>query len=128
MSSKRKFVSRHPTRKPITEKAIAAFLKCEALAQQCECAPCDWEGEYWKHEACAACTEWWDHHRIVHHELGCLPHEWPCFEYPQAACPYPEGSFAADRWHADRAARPERFTLYETLKSVARHSLRKVTG
>ena len=32
---------------------------------------------------------------MLHRALGCRPWEWPCIEYPDAECPYPEGCVAA---------------------------------
>ena len=55
---------------------------------------------------------------MLHDALGLKPWEWWAFEYPDAECPYTDGCFAARRWHADRAARPEAFELYYALKAA----------
>ena len=68
--------------------------------------------------------EWWAAHNMLHDELGLPPWEWPCFEYPDAQCPYPTGCWAAEHWHKTRAERPEAFALYKTLRTLARKSSR----
>jgi hypothetical protein len=101
-----------PIRFVITPLAIAAFQRMQQLEEECTCEEIDWGGEYWKHESCAACEEWWHHHATLHDELKLRPWEWPAVEHPEAESPYPEGSNADRNWKPDLEAR-ERYRLLE---------------
>jgi hypothetical protein len=49
----------------ITPAAMEAFRRIRSLEAQCTCLPRDWEGEYWRHEPCPACDEWWTQQGIL---------------------------------------------------------------
>ena len=82
----------------ITPAAMEAFRRIRSLEAQCTCLPRDWEGEYWRHEPCPACDEWWTQQGILCSELALKPWHWPAVEHPQAENPYPERSAAAASW------------------------------
>jgi hypothetical protein len=52
---------------------LRAFRHMCRLESQCTCAPRDWDGEYWKHEQCKACAEWWKQNSILHDALKLRP-------------------------------------------------------
>jgi hypothetical protein len=79
---------------------FAAMRECE-----CTCEPRDWSGEYWKHEQCAGCEAWWQMHGKLFALLQLHPWQWPAYEHPDAACPYPPGSHAAEHWRPNADAR-----------------------
>ena len=89
----------------ITPAAMEAFRRIRSLEAQCTCLPRDWEGEYWKHEPCPACDEWWTQQGILCSELALKPWHWPAVEHPQAENPYPERSAAASSWRPNVEAR-----------------------
>ena len=89
----------------ITPAAMEAFRRIRSLEAQCTCLPRDWEGEYWKHEPCPACDEWWTQQSMICRQLSLRPWHWPAVENPQAENPYPEGSAAAASWRPDAEAR-----------------------
>ena len=101
MSTKRKSISR-PPRRQITPLAIRLSTEMEAIS--CTCAPRDWDGIYWVYEQCAGCKRWWELHGRLHDELRCRPWEWPCIQSPEAECPYPAGSPAAQSWQPNEKA------------------------
>jgi hypothetical protein len=103
MSTKRTPLTR-PLQHPISDTALRAFRHMRGLERQCRCPPRDWNGEYWKHEQCKACGEWWEQHSILHDALQLRPWQWPAIENPAATCPYPAGSPAAERWKPNREA------------------------
>jgi hypothetical protein len=115
MSSKRKPLDRPPALQ-ITLLAINLFTEMAAIS--CTCAPRDWDGKYWEHEQCAGCERWWELHGRLHDELRCRPWQWPCIEHPNSVCPYPEGSYAAQSWRPNEAARH----MWRTLEQVAREA------
>jgi len=97
---------RHPRSRPpkgplITEAALAAFKRMKECSEECTCEPIDWDGDYSKYRECAACDEWWRQHSILHKELNAKLWEWPCVEHPDATCPYPAGTYAAESWKPD---------------------------
>ena len=106
---------RRDLKRRLSPEAIEAFKRMEALRAACTCEPVDWDGEYWKHRPCAPCEAWWLVHNVLHAELGCKPHEWPCIEHPDSVTPYPEGSYAARHWKPDERGR----ALYRELAEAA---------
>jgi hypothetical protein len=117
MSSKRKPLNRPPALQ-ITRLAIRLFTEMKAIS--CSCAPHDWDGKYWEHEQCAGCERWWKLHGQLHDELRCRPWLWPCIEHPNSVCPYPEGSYAAQRWRPNEEARQ----MWQALARAAREARR----
>jgi hypothetical protein len=117
MSTKRTPLAR-PLQHRITDTALQAFHRMRELENQCMCPPRDWDGEYWKHQQCKACGEWYDQHDILHRELAMPPWRWPCVEHPRAQNPYPEGSPAAARWAPNKQAR----ALWRALEAAERAS------
>jgi hypothetical protein len=111
MSTKRTPRSR-PLKPEITATAIAAFRKMRRLRTKCTCAPVDWEGEYWKHQECPACDQWWQQHSILWHELRLKVWQWPAIQTPGACTPYPAGSYAAANWKPNLEAQ-ERYRALE---------------
>ena len=101
MSSKRKPLNRPPALQ-ITPLAIRLFIEMKGIS--CACTPRDWGGKYWVHEQCAGCKRWWELHARLHEELRCRPWEWPCIQSPEAECPYPPGSPAAQSWRPNERA------------------------
>jgi hypothetical protein len=75
----------------------------QELAEQCTCAPRDWDGEYWKHTWCAACETWSEEHSKLVDELHLKP--WERVENPDAANPYRAGTAAAQKYEDDRDAK-----------------------
>jgi hypothetical protein len=118
MATKRTPINR-AMRRQITPAAVEAFQQMEKLRTQCTCPPRDWDGEYWKHEQCAACDEWFSHHSVLHDAVGAELGEWPCIYHPDARNPYPVNSPAARSWDKDRAERTDAFELYEALSEAA---------
>src|SRR3954470_6284501 len=106
---------RRDLKRKITPEAIDAFRHMEALRTACTCEPRDWAGEHWKHRCCATCDEWWRVHSVLHNELGLRPWEWPAVEHPDAASPYPAGSYASEHWKPDERGR----ALYRELDAAA---------
>jgi hypothetical protein len=94
----------HPLRQRFTLAALDAFRRMKWLETQCTCPPRDWAGEYWKHQQCSACDQWYEQHNIMHRELSMPPWRWPCVESPHAQNPFPEGSPAAANWAPDKNA------------------------
>jgi hypothetical protein len=88
MSTKRTPLAR-PLQYPISETALRAFRHMCRLESQCTCAPRDWDGEYWKHEQCKACAEWWKQNSILHDALKLRPWQWPAIEKPGDREPVP---------------------------------------
>jgi hypothetical protein len=99
----------------ITSAALDAFRKMHELDEQCTCKPRDWGGKYWKHEECAACEQWWQHHEILFRELALPLWSFPAIERPDARSPYPKGSPAAKDWRPDHEAQER----YKTLAKAA---------
>jgi hypothetical protein len=117
VTTKRRPINR-PPRSQFTAAALAAFRKLQALEKSCTCEPINWNGEYWKHERCPACTAWWVQHKIIHRELKLGVLQWPCVERPGADNPYPEGSEAAALDKPDLQAQ----ALYAALEQACRAS------
>lgn len=82
----------------ITDKAVELFREMEDI--DCTCEPVDWD-RYWEHRLCAGCERWWELNSLLHHELDLKCWDWPAYENPNAANPFPEGSPAALRWKPD---------------------------
>ena len=101
---------------------IRIFRRLEKLSAACTCAPRDWGGEYWKHEPCAACDEWWEEYRVLHDALNLMPHQWPGIRHPDEQCPYPTGCYAAEHWHRERQGETaqEAIRLYLELEAASR--------
>ena len=118
MTTKRTPLKRRAQQR-ITPEAIEVFLRMEAAASACTCAPRDWEGEYWKGEPCSACGDWWQAHGRLWVLVGAKLWQFPCIQDPEDECPYPEGSHAAAHWQRTRQERPEAFELYRALKQAA---------
>jgi hypothetical protein len=110
-------------RPSITPRAVALFAEMRALV--CTCEPRDWSGEYWKHEPCNACRQWWTLHARLHRELGARLWDWPVIESPLSVCPYPAGSAAAKDWTPDERAR-EMWKLLEQAALAARRRVSTV--
>ena len=89
---------RRDARMRIPPEALAAFRTMRTLAEQCTCEPID------RHRRCDACEGWWCAHSVLHDALGLKPWQWPAVEDPETTCPYPAGSYAADRWRLDERA------------------------
>ena len=115
MSSKRKPLNRPPALQ-ITPLAIRLFTEMRAIS--CTCAPRDWDGKYWEHRQCAGCERWWELHGRLHDELRCRPWEWPCIQSPEAKCPYPPGSPAAQSWRPNERAQQ----MWQALAGAAREA------
>ena len=96
MSTKRTPLAR-PLQLPILDRALRAFRHMRRLERQCSCPPRDWDGEYWKHKQCKACSEWWEQHSMLHDALQLRPWQWPAIQNPATESPYPAGSPAAER-------------------------------
>jgi hypothetical protein len=60
--------------------------------------------------------EWWSHHSILVRELRLKPWQWPAVEHPDAQCPYPVGSYAAQHWQPNLKAQAR----YRELERAAR--------
>ena len=118
MTTKRTPLKRRAQRR-ITPEAVEVFRRMEAAASACTCGPWDWDGEYWKHEQCSACDEWWQAHGHLWVLLDAKPWQWPCVRDPDAISPYPEGSALAAIHERQRQERPEAFELYRALKQAA---------
>jgi hypothetical protein len=120
MSTKRRPISRKRTPPTFPPVVLAAFRRMQSV--RCTCPPIDWvtPGAYFKRPPrCAGCDAWWADHSVLHRALKLPPWQWPAFEEPDAACPYPAGCFAAGQWHRRRAEHPERFELHAALKVAA---------
>jgi hypothetical protein len=102
MTTNRTPINRHPAVQ-ITPLAISLFQRMQRC--KCTCKPRDWKGEYWKHEECPGCRQWWKLHNRLWDELKCKPWQWPCIEHPESKNPWPEGSAAAGAWVPDEQAR-----------------------
>jgi hypothetical protein len=105
--------TKRPTKQQFTPRALALFRKIEKI--ECTCPPRDWDGEYWKHEECAGCDLWWDLYGELHDELGAPLWDWPCIQHPDAANPWPEGSYMAGQWKPNLVAQE----LYRALERAA---------
>ena len=102
MATKRTPINREQRRR-ITPEAIEAFRRIKKVEGACTCPPRDWGGEYWKHEpSCDACSEWSAAESVLSKELALRPWEWPAVLHPDAQCPFPAGSYAAERWHREK--------------------------
>jgi hypothetical protein len=97
MNTKRTPFAR-PLRHPISETALEAFRLMRELEGKCTCPPRNWHGEYWKHQQCKACGDWWEQNSILHDALQLRPWQWPAVENPAAENPYSAGSPAAAHW------------------------------
>jgi hypothetical protein len=115
MPTKRTPIRRSMQRR-ITPAAVELFKLMDA--QECTCPPRDWEGEYWKHEPCDGCEEWWRLHWELHRELGLGPHEIP-YRAPHEQNPYPTGSAAAEHWRKKYAADTVEHERYAQLAEAA---------
>jgi hypothetical protein len=104
MSGTRRIRIERPLRQQITTAAMEAFHLIRSLETQCTCLPRDSEGEYWRHQQCPACAEWYAQQEILCRELSLPPWRWPAVEHPQAQNPYPAGSPAA-AWQPKEEAR-----------------------
>ncbi|MGE5242294.1 MAG: hypothetical protein ACM3NI_11660 [Bacteroidota bacterium] len=115
MATKRTPIRRPPRGGNFSPKALEALREMQRLEDACTCPPRNWDrDQYWKFEPCSACNEWWDHHSILHHELALKPWQWPCVEHPDAASPYPAGSYADQHWQPDLEAQQ----LYKALEAA----------
>jgi hypothetical protein len=123
MSTKRTPINR-PPRFLITPGAIAAFNVMRKLDAQCTCAPVNWDGEYWEHEQCEACEQWWRQHSVLHDELRLTPGQWPAVEDPDAVSPYPEGSQARINAKPDLEAQAR----YRLLEQAAAEAAKRERG
>jgi hypothetical protein len=94
----------------ITSRAVDQFRRMVTAYDACACT----DG------CCLHCDLFWAAHSILHRELGLKPGHWPAFEFPYAACPYPEGSTAAVEWQLNRDRRPEAFEIYDALARAAK--------
>jgi hypothetical protein len=95
---------RRSSRPPsFTPAALEAFRKLHALEDQCTCPERDWNGEYWKHQQCAACDAWWEQFGIIHDELRLQPWDF-AVQHPDATSGYPEGCQADKNWKPDLEA------------------------
>src|SRR5262249_34788203 len=117
MSTKRKPISRPPALQ-ITPLAIRLFTEMEAI--YCTCAPRDCGGKYWAQKQCAGWERWWEVHARLHDALRCRPWEWPCIQSPEAECPYPPGSPAAQSWRGNERAQQ----MWQALAGAAREARR----
>ena len=97
MATKRTPLNRGP-RHRITPEAVEAFRAMQAADTD---------------------EEWTEAHGRLHDALGLPPWEWYAIEDPAWRCPYPAGSWAAIKWHADRKARPHAFALFAALVEAA---------
>jgi hypothetical protein len=117
---------RRASKSRITLQVIAMFRRMEELSTKCTSPPIDWvtPGAYSKDSGddCPACKEWWALHERLHKLLDLPISQWPAFEYPNAECPYPAGSYAAEQWYKRRAEHPAVFELYLALKKAAEAS------
>jgi hypothetical protein len=111
MSTKRVPISRSPKGR-ISDAALTAFERLQALELLCSCPPRNGHDEYWKFEPCAACDGWWDEHNILHREIGAKPWEWPCVQSPAVQNPWPEGSYMDSKWEPNVEAQ-ERYRQLE---------------
>src|SRR5262249_55603802 len=84
MATKRIPINRLARGPRFTAEAIEAFRRMHALESQCTCTA-DVE------ESCAACDAWWDHHRVLFHELRLKPWEFPAVQIPGTPPTYPTG-------------------------------------
>src|SRR5262245_30492549 len=117
MSTKRKPLNRPPALQ-ITPLAIRLFTEMAAVS--CTCEARDWGGKYWEHKQCAGCERWWELHAGLYDELRCRPWEWPCIQSPEAECPYPPGSPAAQSWRPNERAQQ----MWQALAGAAREARR----
>ena len=86
-----------------------------ALAGQCTCAPLDWNGKYWLHEPCAACDAGGEEQSKLIRTLCLSP--WQDVTDPDAPCPYPSGSQAAQTFEQSRDPRAE--AIWRALAAAA---------
>ena len=97
MSTKRTPIRREFKRQ-ITPKAVKAFQAMQAAL---------------------SVEAWWQHHDVLHDEMGAKPWDWPCIEDPDDTNPYSVGCSAHSHWIAERERHPERLELYWALKRTA---------
>jgi hypothetical protein len=108
-----------PRRHEITARAVELFVAMEKI--ECVCSARDWAGEYWKHEFCQGCERWWRMHSQLHRELRLKPWHWPAYTHPEAVCPYPEGTPAAQKWKPDTRGH----AVFRALEAAAREARRQ---
>jgi hypothetical protein len=111
MPTKRRTIKR-PPRAVITPRAIELFNQLRAV--ECTCEPVDWKGEYWKHQPCPGCQEWWRLHSLLHRELDCQVYQWPCVQNPDAPDYYPP-----DHANHGKMVNPEARRLWRQLEQAA---------
>jgi hypothetical protein len=115
-------------RQIISDAALDAFEQMQALERKCRCPERDWDDwpghipnnndhahwESWYRE-CSACKTWSEQHKILHRALNLAPWQWPCIQSPDTVNPYPEGSYAAQRWAPDLEAQARYRELEQAL-------------
>jgi len=116
MGTKRTPIDR-PPRIGITPRAVELW----ELMQQftCTCEPRDWDGKYWEHELCPGCEERNLLRRELHQELRLKPWEKTVMT-PDAPCPWPTGSRAAEGWGPD----PDAVERWRALEAASREMRR----